>query len=142
MSAGTLLRRVLPFLSILVAVVLLYDAWVFYSRHRRAGQFEQQRTEQQAEDAQRALNRMGGTQLKILSFYAAPPAIRSGQTARLCYGVVNAKTVRVQPAVKDLYPALSYCWEVSPRRRTDYRLTAWDGAGHAVSAHAVIEVIR
>ena len=142
MSAGALVRRVLPFLSILVAVVLVYDAWVFYSRHQRAQQIEQERAEKQAEDAQRVINRMGGNDLKILNFYAAPPVIHSGQTARLCYSVVNAKEVRVEPAVKDLYPALSYCWDVSPRGRTEYRLIAGDGAGHTVTAQAVIDVNR
>lgn len=142
MRATAYLRRILPYLTAAVVLALVYDAWVFYSRWDRARQAEQQRAQKEAEDAQRILKQIGGADLKILGFYADPPVIAAGQKARLCYSVVNAKRVRIEPAVKELYPALSYCWDVSPRRRTEYRLIAEDGAGHRVNATTGIDVQR
>ncbi len=132
------IRRVLPFLSLAVLIVVIYDGWVFYSRHRRVQEIQQNRAEKEAADAQRTLELIG--QLKILSFYAVPPAIRPGATTRLCYSVVDAKNVRIEPEVKGVYPALSHCVEVTPKKDTEYTLFAQDGAGHTVSQKIEIQV--
>ena len=137
---GALLRRILPFLTLVVIGVVVYDAWIFYSRSQRSQQIEQKRADQESEDAQRALDRMGGTDLKILNFYAAPGVIERGKTARICYSVVNAKSVRIDPPVKQLYPALTYCWDVAPKSTTEYKLSADDGAGHSKTSNLVIQV--
>lgn len=137
---GPLLRRILPFLTLVVIGVVAYDAWVFYSRSQRSRQVDQKRADQEAEDAQRSLDRMGGADLKILNFYAAPGVIERGKAARICYSVVNAQSVRIDPPVKQLYPALTYCWDVAPTHTTEYKLSANDGAGHSTTSHLVIEV--
>ena len=133
-------RRSLPFLAVAVFLTLVYDGWVFYSRWDRTREAEKARAEKEAADAQHTIEELGGSELKITGFYAVPGTIQRGKDARLCYGVVNAKTVRIEPAVKDLYPALSFCWDVSPRRTTGYRLFADDGAGHNASAQTVVQV--
>jgi len=120
-------------LSVAVVLALLYDGWVLYSRRSDARRAEQERAAKEARDARRVLDRMGGSQLKILNFYAQPPVVRRGGEARLCYNVVNAKTLRMEPPAGDVYPALSHCLQVSPRVSTEYKLFAEDGAGHAVS---------
>jgi hypothetical protein len=84
---------------------------------------------------------MGGTELKILNWYVSPPTIRRGAKANLCYSVVGAKIVRMDPAVKELYPAFSHCIQVSPRSNTEYKLFAEDGAGHTVTANSTLTVI-
>lgn len=139
MGALAKARRVLPFLSLAVLAVLLYDAWVFYSRRQSSQEAEQQRSEKEAADAKRTLELLG--QLKIQNFYITPPVVERGKSTRLCYSVVDAKTVRVEPPVGDAYPALSHCVEISPQKDTEYTLTATDEAGHSVSEKAAVKVI-
>lgn len=133
------IRRVLPYLSIAVLLVVVYDAWVFYSRRERAHQVQEQRAAKEAEDAHRTLELIG--QLKILNFYAAPSAIERGHSARLCYSVVGAKTVRIEPNVDGVYPALSHCIEISPAKDTEYTFFAADETGHTVNAKTAIRVL-
>jgi hypothetical protein len=104
-----------------------YDGWVFYSRWSDARQAERNQQETEAVDARKTLNMLGGGSLKILSFYATPGAIRRGDHASLCFGVIGAQNVRMEPAIATLYPALSYCLQVSPAKDTEYRLIAEDG---------------
>lgn len=132
------IRRILPFLSLLVLAVALYDAWVFYSRRQHTQEIEQKRAEKESADAQRTLELIG--RLKILSFYAVPPVVERGKATRLCYSVVDAKTVRVEPAVDGVYPALSHCVEVSPKKDTEYTLFASDEAGHTISQKFTLKV--
>jgi hypothetical protein len=132
------IRRILPFLSLAVFAVVLYDAWIFYSRHERAREADQQRAEKEAADARRTLDLIG--QLKILNLYAVPAIIQRGKSARLCYSVVGAKTVHMQPEIPGVWPALSRCVEISPRRDTLYTLTAEDDAGHSVSEKVIVQV--
>jgi hypothetical protein len=134
------IRRVLPFVSVLVFLGLLYDGWIFYSRWSERRQIEEKHTEKEAQDARDTLNRIGGTDLKILSFSAAPPVVRRAGKARICYSIVNAKTVRVDPPIGDVYPALSRCLDISPRKTTEYQLTAQDDAGHTVTESLVVQV--
>ena len=133
------IRRVLPFLSLALLAVVLYDAWVFYSRRESAREVEQQRAEKEAADARRTLDLIG--QLKILNLYAVPGAIARGKSGRLCYSVVGAKTVRMEPQVAGVYPALSRCVEISPKQDTEYTLVAEDEAGHSVSQTVTVQVL-
>jgi hypothetical protein len=134
------LRQALPYLSVAAILAIAYDGWIFFSRW--SGVREAQKAEQlkQAQDARHTLELLGGEQLKILDFYATPGAIRRGGRASICYGVNAAERVRIEPPVEQLHPALSHCIEVSPQRDTDYKLTAEDHAGHAVSERLTIKV--
>jgi len=133
------IRRVLPFLTLAVLGVAVYDGWVFYSRGRAARKIEEQRAEKEAADAKRTLELIG--ELKILSLYTSPAVVSRGKPARLCYSVVGAKTVRMQPDVPGVYPALSHCVEISPKADTEYTLTAQDDAGHSVSQKTSVRVV-
>jgi hypothetical protein len=134
------IRRALPFLSVALFLGLLYDAWIFYSRWNNSRQVEQKRVEKEAQGARQTLNLIGGEQLKILSFAAAPSVIHRGGKANVCYSVVNAKTLRMEPADGDVYPALSHCLQISPRKTTEYKLIAGDQAGHTVSESVTLYV--
>lgn len=135
-------RRVLPFVTVAVFLALLYDGWVFYSRWNDTRQAEQERAEKEAQAARQTLNRIGGYQLKILNFSAAPAVIQPGGKANVCYSVVNAKTLRLEPPDGDVYPALSHCLEISPRKTTEYKLIAGDDAGHTVTQSFTLHVER
>jgi len=133
-------RRILPFLSVAILIGLVYDGWVFYSRWSDTRQAEQARVEKEAQDARRTLDRMGGSELKIGSLSVDPAVVARGQRANLCYSVLNAKSVRMAPSAGDVYPALSHCLQVSPRKTTEYKLTATDDSGHTVTQSVRVEV--
>ena len=136
-----LIRRVLPLVSLAVLAAVAYDGWIFYSRWRSARETEQARQAEEARRARQTIDLIGGTDFKIINFYAAPQMIRRGNQTRICFGVYGAKRVRIEPAVGDLHPAMSYCLQVAPRKDTAYRLIAEDGAGHTATASLVIRVV-
>ena len=141
-KALLVLRRILPYLGVAIAIGLLYDAWVFYSRWDSARRTERARTAKETENARRTTALLGSGELKIYSFYTPNSVIHPGEKTTICYGVGGAKTVRIEPPVGDIYPALTRCLEAAPRKDTEYKLTAEDGAGHKESASFVIRVIR
>lgn len=136
-----LLRRLLPLLSIAVLAAVVYDGWIFYSRWSGAREAEKASQAEEARRARQTIDLMGGTDFRIINFYAVPQTIRRGSQARICYGVYGAKRVRVEPAVEDLHPGVNYCWQVAPRKDTSYKLIAEDGAGHTATASLVIRVV-
>jgi hypothetical protein len=137
-----LLRRLLPFLAVALAAAVLYDGWIFYSRWSSARRAEQAQQEKEASDARKTIEMLGGDQLKILDFYVSPAVVNRGGHAVLCYGVNGAKTVRIEPHVEDVRPALSHCMQISPGADTEYKLTAADAAGHEVSQSVAVKVSR
>lgn len=137
-----LLRRLLPFMAVAVAAAALYDAWIFYSRWSNARQAERARQEKEAGDARKTLEMLGGGQLKILDFYASPAAVKHGGHAILCFGVSGAKSVRIEPHVEDVHPALSHCMQISPGADTEYQLVAEDAAGHRATQSVAVKVVH
>jgi hypothetical protein len=73
--------------------------------------------------------------VRILEFYASAGAILPGETAMLCYGVENAKSVRISPMLRGVYPSPNRCLEIVPEHTTHYTLLAegYDGTVDARS---------
>jgi len=134
------IRRILPFLSVAILIGILYDGFVFYSRWSEDRKAERVRAAKESEEAHRTLDLIG--HLKIVSFYAYPAAIERGQTTSVCYGVIGAKSVRLEPSLGPAQPALSRCLQASPRADTEYRLIAADDSGHTVSQNITVKVMR
>jgi hypothetical protein len=132
----------LPWVSIILVAAVIYDGSIFYSRWRRNQESDRVRAEKERERAGKTLEILGGSELHILNFYASPAGIRPGGHALICYGVMGAKKVRIEPPVDELWPALSHCLQVTPRKNTEYKLIAEDAAGHSVSQSFVLQVAR
>ncbi len=134
------IRNPLLYSALLLGVALLYVGWVFFSRWQENRAIEQRAaTKKRAED-RRDVEMLGGDRFEILNFYATPGVIRRGQTAQLCYGVANAKTVRLEPQSNPVWPSYSRCVDVAPKRDTTYTLTAEDAGGHIKTATLVLQV--
>jgi hypothetical protein len=127
-------------LGLLIVAGLTYDGWIFYSRHSENREAARAQAEKTANQERKTLDAYGGGGLKILSFYAAPRAITRGNHTSLCYGVIGAKTVRLEPAVDAIWPALTHCVQVSPKKDTEYKLVAEDAAGHSVTENVVVKL--
>jgi hypothetical protein len=77
---------------------------------------------------------------KILLFYAAEPVIARGESVLLCYGVENAKSVRIEPPVEDLKPSFNRCFSIAPEKTAEYKFIATDEAGSEVSQRVEVRV--
>lgn len=138
--ASALLRRTLPYLTVVIVIAAAYDGSIFYSRWRDARDGKKEEAVKDARDARRFLDALGGDRLKIFDFYASPATVRRGQPATICYGVNAAASVRLDPPVEQLHPAFSHCFQVAPSRDTEYKLTAVDRAGHTLTQSLAIKV--
>jgi hypothetical protein len=67
--------------------------------------------------------------VKILQFYASVGMLKSGDKALLCYGVENAKSVRISPVLEGVYPSSNHCLQIGPEHTTHYTILAegYDG---------------
>ncbi len=110
-------RNPLLYSSALILIVALYVGWILLSR-RQDNRAYQQRAEQaqakkQREADQAAIDQLGGSELAIQMLYATPK-IRRGETAQICYGVANAKSVTLEPQTNPVWPSHSLCVDVKP----------------------------
>jgi hypothetical protein len=66
--------------------------------------------------------------------------IHKGDTAQLCYGVANAKTIKLEPQSNPVWPSYSHCVDVSPAKTTTYTLTVSDSTGNTKSESLQLRV--
>lgn len=137
-------KNPLLYSSIAIAVALLYVGWIFFSRWQENRAIEQksreERKQQQLENDRAALEQFGGKELAIQMFYASPGTIRRGESVQLCYGVANAKTVKLEPQSNPVWPSPSRCVEVTPAKTTAYTLTIADTAGNSKTQTVEVKV--
>jgi hypothetical protein len=133
-------RNPLLYSSIALVLGAIYVAGVFLFRWE-ANRAVERRLEDQhrAADAKTA-EAMGGNRFDILNFYISPPEIHPGDTAHVCYGVSNAKTVTLDPPAAPMWPAFSRCVPVTPDKDTTYTLSISDGAGHTKTESLQLKV--
>lgn len=135
-----MLRRILPYTTVLTFLALIYTGWTLYSRHQAAADVERELQQKKTEANQRLVDSFGGEQLTILAFNAAEREVSSGGRVLLCYGVSNAAKVRIEPGVEPIQPALTRCLEVFPKKTTTYTLTAEDAKGSTKTASLTVAV--
>lgn len=135
-----------PFLysSIVLLGLLVYVAYILYSRHKSTVEFERREQEQQLEkrreDDKRAVEQLGGSELAVRALYVSPAIIHRGESAQLCYDVTNAKTVALDPPVGDVWPSHSRCLNLSPKSTTTYTLSITDAQGNKVTKSVELRV--
>jgi hypothetical protein len=131
-----------PLLTRLVAIMWtpvvlggLYTGWIFWQRHTRS-QVPENPSEWNA-------NPMAiyGKSLKILQFYAREREVAPNEKALICYGVINATAVRLDPPAEKVWPAVNRCFDVTPSATTRYTLTA-DGPEHTTVSQSIEIVVR
>lgn len=140
----SLLRNPLLYTSAVVVAALLGVVYVMFSRWQEHRSIDRQATEQRAEKQREedrvALEQLGGKDFAILSFYASPMVIRRGESAQLCYGVSNAKSVKLEPQPQPVWPSPAHCVDVSPAKSMTYTLTIMDAAGATKSQTVELKV--
>lgn len=135
------LAAALPYTTVAVILAALYVAWTFYSRHEANRKAQQALAAQQAEHQQReAQTIFGSGGLSFRTWSADKSAVQPGETAHICYGIVDAKSVKIDPPVEQLKPSYLHCFDVAPKKTTTYTITAQDAAGHTASQQLTIQV--
>ena len=137
----SLLRKAALFLIVPILVFAVYDVPIFYSRWHYTRHEERAMRAAKEDEARRTIAMLGGGELKILNFYGTN-AISRGEHGMICYGVYGAKSVRIEPPVEKLQPAVAHCLQVSPSVTTEYKLVAEDETGHTATKELTIRVGR
>lgn len=129
-------------LRVAAVIALAYLGYVFLARRTADQRYAEshQLTGPSAEQNAKFASTYGGSALKITQFLARDAVIVEDQTTVLCYGVLNAKSVRIEPPVGDIYPALNRCVDVSPQHDTKYTLTAEGNDGKTATAEFTLAV--
>ncbi len=136
-----IIRKILPFTSIAVVFAAIYVGWVFFSRWQENRDLEQKHSEAATENDRKVLETLGGNELKILSLSLDRGLIRRGERLQLCYGVMNAKKVQIDPPPKDeTWPSTNRCVDYEPTKNTKFTLTAEDAGGHTQTATVEVHV--
>jgi len=125
-------------------IVLAFVGYTMWSRKTQDADlaYKQQaaKTAQQRESDAAAVEELGGSDFKILSFYASPGLIHRGETVDMCYGVSNAKTVKLDPPEGNVWPSANRCLQVTPKKTTTYTLTIDDGKGNTANQQLTVTV--
>ncbi|MDQ6666028.1 MAG: hypothetical protein M3Z23_16735 [Acidobacteriota bacterium] len=133
------IRKLLPYTAMLCGIAALYVGWTFFSRWNSDRELRDAAAAQKLEAVKKENDLLGAGKLKILSFYADPAVFAHGQRGRLCYGVANAKSARIEPAVERIWPSLGRCVDIAPKNDTTYTLTAEDAEGHAAAQSIIVK---
>ena len=136
------LRAILPFTTIVVVIAAIYVAWVFYSRYESSKRAGEAITAKQEEQRKRVVDEIFGSgEIRFQNFSADSGVLKRGQTAELCYGVVNATSVKLTPPVgEEVKPMYHHCVEIAPKKTTTYTMTAFNAKGESKSVSLTIQV--
>ena len=125
-------------------IVLAFVGYTMWSRKTQDADlaYKQQaaKSAQQRESDAAAVEELGGSDFKILAFYASPGLIHRGETVDMCYGVSNAKTVKLDPPEGNVWPSANRCMQVTPKKTTTYTLTNDDGKGKTANQQLTVTV--
>ena len=137
--------KIVRYLRIVIVIAAVYVVVVLFMRWHQNRQYlaKEKAQEQAAQHTadERSLEALGGTAFTIEAFYAEQGRIRRGDSVNMCYSVANAQTVKIEPDTgHGVWPSLTRCFEITPKKTTTYTLTATDAHGHTKSAQLTIQV--
>jgi hypothetical protein len=112
---------ILLWIGMAIAVARL--GWIWLARHDarlRMGTATQARLSPAIE----SLRDDSNGAVRITQFYARSGEMTQDDPNLICYGVRNARSVRIEPPVDNLTPALNRCFFIEPQQDTTYTLVA------------------
>jgi hypothetical protein len=79
---------------------------------------------------------------QVQEFAASPAAVNAGETVRLCWIVVNAQSIRIEPEVGEIGPdeAAKGCRTLAPKQSGSYTLTVVGADGRSATSRITVEV--
>lgn len=138
-----MVRKIFPYTTVALIIAALYVGWTFYSRHEANRRAQEELAARQADARKRVVDQYYGSgEIRIPTFLADDGVLKPGQTTHLCYGVVNAVSVKLDPPVEALKPTYRHCIDIAPKKTTTYTLTAFNAAGKSKSVSLEVRVER
>ncbi len=134
------MRNAIRWTWLLVAVAVVYSGSIMFNRWRQNRAIAQASAEKRLESDRKILDLYGSGEPRILSFYANPGILKRGETGLLCYGVINVKSVKIEPATEEVGPSLGRCIEIKPLANTRYELFAGNPDGKGVKQSLEVQV--
>ena len=138
---SSVLQTLSRFATVTILVALIYVGWTLYSRHaadeRAASDLAAKQNAARQHQAQLIF---GSGEVKIVSYSVDRPTLARGESADLCYGVINATKVTLDPPVEPVKPSAYHCMTVAPRATTVYTLTASNDRGQPKSLSVTVHV--
>lgn len=135
------LRALLPYTTIALILAILYVCWTFYSRYENSRDAQRAIEKKKEDERKQVVNDIYGSgEIKFTALAVDSGVLRRGETTRLCYGVVNAKTVKLDPPVEQAKPSYYHCLDIAPKTTTTYTLTAQDAKGNSQSKQITVQV--
>ncbi len=125
------MKRLVQVTWLAVGLTVLYVLWV-YGMRSPGGREAARGGGRQPEVRQ--------TGVKITQFYASTGEVIRGKHAIVCYGVENARAVRIEPPVEELKPSWNRCISITPEHDTTYTLWAEGLDGTRVSESFTVKV--
>jgi hypothetical protein len=127
------MRRIGVLLRVALAVAIAQLGWAWLQRHD--SDMKIRRLLAGRAPVSNAPAPDDGTDVKIVQFYARSGEITDAEDTVICYGVRNARAVRIDPPVAKVTPSVTRCVAVEPKQDTRYTLTAegLDGATDTAS---------
>jgi len=143
-ASGSVFKNPLLYGSVAILIALCVSGGILFVRYQENKDIERRNTEARAERQRQqdraAIDQLGGKDFEIQMLFANPTTIRRGDTAQLCYGVSNAKSVTLVPQDNPVWPSNNRCVDVAPKRTTTYTLTATDAAGNSKTQSVDVRV--
>jgi hypothetical protein len=135
------LRTASRIASLGIILAALYVGWTFYSRHASNEQaVRDAAAKQDAKRQEQAKLIFGSGEVKIVSYSVDKASLARGESADLCYGVINATKVTLDPPVEAGKPSAYHCLTVAPRVTTTYTLIASNDQGQTKSLTVTVRV--
>jgi hypothetical protein len=131
------MKRVLRYGAAGFLIALAYLGWIALTRYNANQEFEREAA--QSETARYKKLVPASTELKITQFYTSKQEAARGESILVCYGVENARSVRIEPPIEEHLPPLpGKCFPFSPHRTTTLKLVAEGQTGGEATASITV----
>ena len=136
------LETILPYTTVAVILAALYVAYTFYSRHESSRKAQEAIAAQQEDARKHQVEQIyGAGEVRFTTFGADEAVVTRGHSTQLCYGVLNATSVKMDPPLSEPGKVTAHhCVEISPRETTTYTITASNGKGDTKTESVTVQV--
>ena len=136
-----MVRKIFPYTTVALVLALLYVAWTFYSRRESNRRLQEKAAAEKAETRKDVVDQyFGSGEVRFSVFHADSAVLKPGEKAHLCYGVVNAVSVKLDPPVEAIKPSYRHCIEIAPKKTTKYTITGVNAKGQSKSSSLEVRV--
>ena len=133
------MKKLLRYGGVGFLIALAYLGWILLERRNANREYERQAAESESARYKKLVP--ATTELNITQFYASKRDAARGESVLVCYGVENARSVRIEPPIDDhLIPLPAKCIPFAPHRTTTLKLLAEGDKGGEATESITVKV--